>query len=93
MSELAAPNTETEDKPEAPHILVVDDDKRLRRLLSRYLGENGFRVTVADSAEQARRQFSGLQFDLAVVDIMMPGEDGTELTTAIRRGDGLSTDH
>ncbi|MBV6633484.1 MAG: response regulator transcription factor [Alphaproteobacteria bacterium] len=95
MADTATPPPVEPDEAtaEAPHILVVDDDKRLRRLLSRYLGENGFRVTVAENAEQARRQFGGLQFDLAVLDVMMPGEDGTDLTAAIRRGDGMSADH
>jgi len=81
------------DTTDIPHILVVDDDTRLRRLLSRYLGENGFRVTTADSAEQARRKFDGLSFDLAVLDVMMPGENGTELTRAIRQASGLSASH
>jgi two-component system phosphate regulon response regulator OmpR len=67
-----------------PHILVVDDDNRLRDLLSQYLGENGFRVTTASDAEEARRRMHGLQFDLLVVDVMMPGESGLELTKSLR---------
>ncbi len=81
------------DIADIPHILVVDDDTRLRKLLSRYLGENGFRVTTADSAEQARRKSEGLSFDLAVLDVMMPGEDGTELTRSIRQAKDLSPAH
>jgi len=67
-----------------PHILVVDDDTRLRDLLSQYLGENGFRVTTASDAEEARTRMRGLQFDLLVVDVMMPGEDGLALTGSLR---------
>ncbi len=78
---------------DTPHILVVDDDDRLRRLLSRYLGENGFRVTTADSAEQARRKLEGLSFDLAVLDVMMPGEDGTDLTRSIRQANQINASH
>jgi two-component system phosphate regulon response regulator OmpR len=69
---------------ETPHILVVDDDTRLRELLSQYLGENGFRVTTAADAEEARARMRGLAFDLLVVDVMMPGENGLELTQSLR---------
>jgi two-component system phosphate regulon response regulator OmpR len=69
---------------EAPHILVVDDDKRLRELLRKYLADQGFRVTVASDAADARRKLDGLAFDLLVLDIMMPGESGLELTRALR---------
>jgi len=68
----------------AIHLLVVDDDKRIRDLLSRYLGENGFRVSVAANAAEARGKLNGLEFDLAIVDVMMPGESGIELTKSIR---------
>jgi two-component system phosphate regulon response regulator OmpR len=70
---------------EHPHILVVDDDTRLRGLLHRYLSEQGFRVTTAESAGEARRKLESLTFDLLVVDIMMPGESGLDLTQALRR--------
>ncbi len=66
------------------HILVVDDDDRIRALLVRYLGQCGYRVTAAPEAEAARRMLSGVDFDLAVLDIMMPGEDGLTLLQAIR---------
>ncbi len=69
----------------APHILVVDDDTRLRGLLRKYLVENGFRVTTAHDAVDARANLAGFDFDLLVLDVMMPGEDGLELTRAIRR--------
>ena len=69
---------------DAIHLLVVDDDRRIRDLLSRYLGENGFRVTVAADAAEARGKITGLEFDLAIVDVMMPGESGIELTRSLR---------
>jgi two-component system phosphate regulon response regulator OmpR len=67
------------------HILVVDDDTRLRNLLRRYLTEQGFRVTTASDAGDARAKLSALDFDRLVLDIMMPGESGLELTEALRR--------
>jgi two-component system, OmpR family, phosphate regulon response regulator OmpR len=70
---------------DAPHLLVVDDDNRIRSLLQRYLSANGFRVTAAASAAEARRQISNLAFDLLVVDVMMPGETGLEFTEALRQ--------
>jgi two-component system, OmpR family, phosphate regulon response regulator OmpR len=69
---------------ETPHILVVDDDRRIRQLLQSYLVENGFRVTVAASSAAAREKRRGLIFDLMVLDIMMPGENGLELTQSLR---------
>ncbi len=66
-------------------ILVVDDDSRLRGLLSRYLGENGFRVITAASALEARDRMRSLQPDLMVLDVMMPGESGLDLTESLRR--------
>lgn len=71
---------------EAPHILVVDDDRRIRQLLQSYLSEHGFRVTVAASASEARARMGGLVFDLLVLDIMMPGEDGLRFTENLRGG-------
>jgi two-component system phosphate regulon response regulator OmpR len=75
------------DRPrdDAIHILVVDDDMRIRTLLGRFLGANGFRVTAAASAAEARRRMIGLTFDLLVVDVMMPGENGLEFAEALRR--------
>ena len=69
---------------DAPHLLVVDDDTRIRNLLKQYLTENGFRVTVAGNAAEARRKLEGLDFDLLVLDIMMPGENGVDLTKSLR---------
>jgi two-component system, OmpR family, phosphate regulon response regulator OmpR len=67
------------------HILVVDDDARLRGLLSRYLSGEGFRVTAADNAADARAKLRSINPDLLVLDVMMPGESGLELTEALRR--------
>jgi len=69
----------------AAHLLVVDDDNRIRDLLTRYLGSHGFRVTAAADAADARRQIAGMAFDLLIVDIMMPGESGLELTQSLRQ--------
>ena len=69
---------------EAPHILVVDDDVRLRELLRKYLKENGFRVTIAAGAEESRARLVGFAFDLLVLDVMMPGETGIALTAWLR---------
>ena len=68
------------------HVLVVDDDDRLRRLLQRYLSENGFRVTTAENAADARTQMRSVQPDLVVLDVMMPGETGLDLTESLRQG-------
>lgn len=69
---------------EARHILIVDDDMRIRTLLQRFLRNQGFRVTVAEDAAEARRMLAGLLFDAIVLDAMMPGEDGFELLADIR---------
>jgi two-component system, OmpR family, phosphate regulon response regulator OmpR len=69
---------------DAPHLLVVDDDRRIRDLLSRYLAREGFRVTTAGNAAEARAKLDGLSFDLLVLDVMMPGESGFDLAKAIR---------
>lgn len=69
---------------DAPHLLVVDDDRRIRDLLSRFLSGEGYRVTTADTATDARAKLKGLSFDLLVLDVMMPGESGFDLAKAIR---------
>ncbi len=66
------------------HLLVIDDDTRLRDLLQRYLSEQGFRVTTATDAADARAKLRSLTFDLLIVDIMMPGESGLSLTRTLR---------
>ena len=73
----------TEDRP---HILVVDDDSRLRELLRRYLSDNGFRVTTAEDAAAARVVLASLAFDTIILDVMMPGESGLDLVTSLRKG-------
>ncbi len=70
---------------DSPHILVVDDDDRLRELLRKYLSDNGFRVSVASDAADARQRMNGLKFDLLVLDLMMPGESGLEFASDITR--------
>jgi two-component system phosphate regulon response regulator OmpR len=70
-------------EPQA-HLLVVDDDERIRGLLQKFLIRNGFLVSIARDAAQARRLLAGLEFDLIVLDVMMPGEDGITLTRALR---------
>ena len=68
-----------------PHLLVVDDDERIRGLLQKFLIRSGFLVSTARDAAQARRLLGGLEFDLLVLDVMMPGEDGISLTRDLRR--------
>jgi two-component system phosphate regulon response regulator OmpR len=68
----------------APHILVVDDDRRLRELLARFLTQNGFRVTTAASAAEARAKSESLVFDALVLDVMMPGENGFDYARRVR---------
>jgi two-component system phosphate regulon response regulator OmpR len=74
---------------DAAHILVVDDDTRLRKLLQRYLTEQGFRVTTGEDAADARAKMQSLAFDLLVLDIMMPGEDGLALTKSLRESSSV----
>jgi two-component system, OmpR family, phosphate regulon response regulator OmpR len=69
---------------DAPHLLVVDDDRRIRDLLSRFLTNEGYRITTAESAADARAKLKGLSFDLLVLDVMMPGETGFEFAKSLR---------
>jgi two-component system phosphate regulon response regulator OmpR len=69
----------------AAHLLIVDDDERIRGLLQKFLIRNGFWVTAARDAAHARRLLEGLEFDLIVLDVMMPGEDGISLTRSLRQ--------
>ena len=71
---------------EEPHLLVVDDDDRIRDLLRRFLIQKGFRVTASQNAFNARKMMSMIDFDLAILDIMMPGEDGLSLLSTMREG-------
>lgn len=68
----------------AAHILIVDDDRRIRELISSFLASHGFRVSTAANAAEARERMRGLAFDCLILDIMMTGENGIELTRAIR---------
>jgi two-component system phosphate regulon response regulator OmpR len=67
-----------------PHLLVVDDDERLRTLLQRFLSTNGFRVSAAANAADARALMKSMAFDLLILDVMMPGESGFDLTKSVR---------
>ncbi|CUH69956.1 Transcriptional regulatory protein OmpR [Thalassovita autumnalis] len=67
------------------HLLIVDDDERIRSLLQKFLIRNGFLVSAARDAAHARRLLSGLDFDMIVMDVMMPGEDGVSLTRDLRQ--------
>jgi len=71
---------------DAPHLLVVDDDRRIRALLSRFLVTEGYRVTTAESSREARAKLEGLNFDLLILDVMMPGENGFDLVRSLRAG-------
>ncbi len=67
-----------------PHLLIIDDDERIRTLLQKFLMRNGFLVTSARDAAHARRVLEGLDFDMIICDVMMPGEDGISLTRSLR---------
>ncbi len=76
--------TKTPAHDDAPHILVVDDDDRIRSLLKRYLKDNGYRTSVAADAAEARTLMTAIDFDLFIFDVMMPGETGFSLTKFVR---------
>ena len=69
---------------DAPHILIVDDDRRIRELLKSYLMEHEYRISLAASAAEARKQMQGIAFDLIVLDVMMPGESGLSFINSLR---------
>jgi len=73
---------------DSSHILVIDDDRRIRELLKSYLSENGLRVTLAGDAAEAREKMRGLAFDLLILDVMMPGENGLDLARSLRSQNG-----
>ena len=88
---MAASDASAQPLPdEARHLIVVDDDSRIRQLISRFLGENGYRVTSAESAAEARKKLAAFDFDLMILDVMMPGESGVELAKSLR-GVGFET--
>jgi two-component system phosphate regulon response regulator OmpR len=74
---------------DAPHLLVVDDDRRIRSLLSRFLAGEGYRISTAESAAEARAMLTGLSFDLLILDVMMPGETGFKLAESIRKSSSV----
>ena len=80
----ATPRATRQLADDAPHLLLVDDDRRIRDLLSRFLSGEGYRVTTASSAGDARAKLLGLHFDLLILDVMMPGETGFDLARFIR---------
>ena len=80
----AAKRLPVEPADDAPHLLLVDDDRRIRDLLLRFLAGEGYRVTTAASAKDARAKLLGLHFDMLILDVMMPGETGFELARFIR---------
>src|SRR5882672_7561270 len=82
MAPVPVPNPPADD---APHLLVVDDDRRIRDLLSRYLATEGYRISTAETAADARAKLAGLRFDLLILDVMMPGETGFEFARSIRK--------
>jgi two-component system phosphate regulon response regulator OmpR len=88
---LTATAARTPPRPadDAPHILLVDDDRRIRDLLSRFLCGEGYRVTTALSADDARAKLNGLHFDLLILDVMMPGETGFDLARFIRQSSSV----
>ncbi len=69
---------------DAPHLLIVDDDRRIRDLLSRFLTGEGYRVTTAETADAARAKLRNLSFDLLILDVMMPGESGFDFAKSMR---------
>jgi len=74
---------------DAPHLLIVDDDRGIRDLLSRFLTREGYRVTTANTAAEARAKLGGLRFDLLILDVMMPGETGFDLVKSIRHSSAV----
>ena len=71
------------------HILIVDDDDRIRKLLKDYLKEKKFVISTAQDALEAKSKLSHFKFDLLILDVMMPGQDGFELTREIRKKNNI----
>ena len=67
------------------HILIVDDDDRIRNLLKDYLYENNYTVSTAENADQAKERLQHIKFDIIILDVMMPGQNGYELTKEIKK--------
>ena len=79
-----------ENEQRTPKVLVVDDDPRLRDLLRRYLGENGFSVSVAENGQAMNRIWLRERFDALILDLMMPGEDGLQILRRLRAGKDMT---
>src|SRR3546814_17501526 len=86
----APPVADSPSSEDLPHILVVDDDRRLRELLRRFLSENSFRVSTAGDAAEARARMAGVPYDPMVLDVMLPGASGHALTHDLRPGDSAN---
>lgn len=83
MTTLQTKSTDLSDESTA-HILIVDDDRRIRQLLQKFLSDNGYRTSTAGDANEARKKLGNLIFDIIVLDVMMPDETGLDLTRALR---------
>jgi two-component system phosphate regulon response regulator OmpR len=85
MSNIEAHTDRLSMLAQQPHVLVADDDERLRSLISQFLGDNDFLVTTAVDAADVRQKLKYLEYDLIILDVMMPGEDGLALTKALKK--------
>ena len=89
MTDQPSPRAKHAPRPvpadDAAHLLLVDDDRRIRALMSRYLGAQGYRVTTAQDAAEARKHIASFAFDLLILDVMMPGENGFDLAISLRK--------
>jgi two-component system phosphate regulon response regulator OmpR len=72
------------------HILIVDDDDRIRKLLSQYLQQNNYIVTTASNTDEAKKALAEMQFDLVILDVMLPGENGTDFARAFKKTSEIS---
>lgn len=88
MGETSVQPTDAIPADNAAHLLIVDDDRRIRELLRRYLTGEGYRVTTAGTADEASTAMRNIAFDLIVLDVMMPGEDGFSFATKVRGDSG-----
>jgi two-component system, OmpR family, phosphate regulon response regulator OmpR len=88
-SQETAPDAAPNPADDAPHLLVVDDDRRIRALLSRFLRGEGYRVSTADTAQEAGAKLEGLKFDLLILDVMMPGENGFDFARRLRASSSM----